>query len=360
MVLELYFMVKRKIDKNQSKLGIITLDSNIPQDHISRFVVDFIEEIYPILNIKESKKKKGRESLPIDSMLKLLVYAKIEHVESAKYIADMAKYHEIYRYVSDDIRPSERSVQRYRREYGCYFEVLVQMTLKKASDLKLTDFNHVAIDGTIKKAYNSNNNVISKKETQILLDYFNGLHISPEQLDKLHKPAQKILENKDMNIEDKIELLYDIETQFTFTGQDKIPVNDIEARFMKGKKGNFMIAYNIQSAVDYDTKLICAINVTQNPTDHYELPPIAERAIQNIKTTPKYISADTIYLNQISLSYLADKKIDGLIPSRKQSKEKIGKINENPYHKDNFEYNYESDAFKCPEGHYLHFFGQIY
>jgi hypothetical protein len=177
-------------------------------------------------------------------------------------------------------------------------------------------------------------------------------------LEKLHKPAQKIFENKDMDVEDKIELLYDIETQFTFTGQDKIPVNDIEARFMKGKKGNFMIAYNIQSAVDYDTKLICAINVTQNPTDHYELPPIAERAIRNIQTTPKYISADTIYLNQISLSYLADKKIDGLIPTRKQSKEKIGKLNENPYHKDHFDYDYELDAFKCPEGNYLHFFAK--
>ena len=220
-------MVKRKIDKNQSKLGIVTLDSNIPKDHISRFVVDFIDEVYPMLNIEEPKKKKGRESLPIDSMLKLLVYAKIEHVESAKYIADMARYHEIYRFVSDDVRPSERSVQRYRREYGCYFEVLVQMTLKKASDLKLTDFNHVAIDGTIKKAYNSNNNVITKKETQILLDYFNGLPVSQEKLDKLHKPAQKILKNKDMDVEDKIELLYDIETQFTFTGQDKIPVNGI-------------------------------------------------------------------------------------------------------------------------------------
>jgi hypothetical protein len=75
-----------------------------------------------------------------------------------------------------------------------------------------------------------------KKETQILLDYFNRLSISPEQPDKLHKPAQKILENKDMNVEDKIELLYDIKTQFTFIGQDKMPVNDIEARFMKGKK----------------------------------------------------------------------------------------------------------------------------
>lgn len=48
-----------------------------------------------------------------------------------------------------------------------------------------------------------------------------------------------------------------------------------------------MVAYNVQSAVDYDTKLICAINVTQNPTDHYELPQITERAIRNIQTTPK-------------------------------------------------------------------------
>ena len=39
-------MVKRKMNKNQSKLGIVTLDSNIPKDHISRFVVDFIDEVY--------------------------------------------------------------------------------------------------------------------------------------------------------------------------------------------------------------------------------------------------------------------------------------------------------------------------
>ena len=136
----------------------------------------------------------------------------------------------------------------------------------------------------------------------------------------------KILENKDIYVEDKIEPLYYIEIQFTFTGQDKIPVNNIESIFIKVKKGNFMIAYNIQSEVDYDTKLIYVINVTQTPTDHYELPPIVERAIKNIKTTPKYISVDTIYLNQISLSYLADKKIDRLIPTRKQTKEKNRKI----------------------------------
>ena len=57
------------------------------------------------------------------------------------------------------------------------------MTLKKASDLKLTDFNHVAVDGTVKKAYNSNNNVITKKETQLLLDYFIGLSVDFKKLE---------------------------------------------------------------------------------------------------------------------------------------------------------------------------------
>ena len=110
-------MVKRKLNKNQTKLGIKTLDWNVPANHISRFVVEFIEEVFPLLNIKEPKKKKGRDSLPVDSMLKLLIYAKIQHID---------------RYVCDDIRPSERSIQRYRRDYGHYFEVLLKMTLKKA------------------------------------------------------------------------------------------------------------------------------------------------------------------------------------------------------------------------------------
>ena len=50
-------MVKRKFDKNQTKLGIKTLDWNVPKDHISRFVVDFIEDVFPLLEIDETKKK---------------------------------------------------------------------------------------------------------------------------------------------------------------------------------------------------------------------------------------------------------------------------------------------------------------
>ena len=55
-------MVKRNLNNNQTKLGIRTLDWNVPANHISRFVVEFVEGVFPLLNIKEPKKKKGRDS----------------------------------------------------------------------------------------------------------------------------------------------------------------------------------------------------------------------------------------------------------------------------------------------------------
>ena len=79
-------MVSKKVNKNRAELGIRTHDFNVPRDYISRFVVEFIEECYPILGIKENKKKGGRPSYPPCSMLKLLVYAKIDHIESARVI----------------------------------------------------------------------------------------------------------------------------------------------------------------------------------------------------------------------------------------------------------------------------------
>lgn len=53
-------MVMKKINKNQTELGIRTYDFNVPGDHISRFVVDFVEECFPILGIKEKKKNKKK------------------------------------------------------------------------------------------------------------------------------------------------------------------------------------------------------------------------------------------------------------------------------------------------------------
>ena len=77
-----------------------------------------------------------------------------------------------------------------------------------------------------------------------------------------------------------------------------------------------------------------------------------------MRKVPKYMSADTIYLNQISLSYFINKGIDGLIPTRKQSKEKIGKLNSNQFHKDYFFYISDLDLFMYPAGQPIYFYNE--
>ena len=49
-------------------------------------------------------------------------------------------------------------------------EVLLKITLKKTL-WRFTEFNHVAIDGTIKKIHDFNN-TMPKKETQMVVDYY--------------------------------------------------------------------------------------------------------------------------------------------------------------------------------------------
>jgi len=62
-------MVIKKINKSQAELDIRTHDFNVLENHISRFVVEFIEECFPILGIKEKKKnKKKRRSTLLSSM----------------------------------------------------------------------------------------------------------------------------------------------------------------------------------------------------------------------------------------------------------------------------------------------------
>ena len=68
------------------------------------------------------------------------------------------------------------------------------------------------------------------------------------------------------------------------------------------------------------------------------------------------MSADTIYLSQISLSYFVNNGIEGLIPTRKQSKEKIGQLNPNQFHKDHFFYISDLDLFICPAEQPMYFY----
>jgi transposase len=133
-----------------------------------------MEEFMDEYGLTDGENKVGRSSYSPRSMLKLIVYAKTNHVTCSDVIADYALYHDVYKYVCDYITPSAKSIRRFKRDFKSIYNDILKKTLKKAEEEDLTSFNHIPVDGTIKKAYNNLHNIITEKETDLLLEYYNG------------------------------------------------------------------------------------------------------------------------------------------------------------------------------------------
>lgn len=98
---------------------------------------------------------------------------------------------------------------------------------------------------------------------------------------------------------------------------------------------------NIQTAVDTKSKLICAVKVTRRGIGHYQLPEIGQIALNHLPIKTTYMSADTDHHTQTSFNFLEKNQIQGLIPTRTQTRKTTGRKSENKFHKDNMEYDYK-------------------
>ena len=114
--------------------------------------------------------------------------------------------------------------------------------------------------------------------------------LSKKEIKKLRKSARKFLKNNKYNDDEKIEILFKWYDQLELTGQESLPLHDVDARWMKTKdKGQKYkkLAYNVQICTDNTSKLICGINVVQYPSDHYQIPDLLKQTIENLQSIPK-------------------------------------------------------------------------
>jgi hypothetical protein len=87
---------------------------------------------------------------------------------------------------------------------------------------------------------------------------------------------------------------------------------DPESRIMKSKEG-FVQAYNAQAAVDADTQIIVAHELTQCGSDQGQLVPLVEAIENNLGRKPERASADSGYCSEPNLEALVARGIDGYV-----------------------------------------------
>lgn len=366
----------------------------IPEDHICNLVVAVVDNVDVSDIEKKYRFQPGNSAYPRRMLLRLLVQAAIDSVWSSRNVDKLAHENVIYMYLAGNEKPDFRTLCNFRRENKELIEDVFKKTVIVAKTLGILQLGHLSTDGTKMKANASNNYTLSREEIEEIrwlidkgiaideeedrlygdrrgdelppeLNTQEKIHRKIEEIErsrgkKLRSAARKIIKQHacgDERQKKKImEKVGKAEEEIKKNGQKAVSLSDPESRFMENKKKRKELSYNPQITVDHGSGIIVANDVTQECVDREQLQPMIERTEENLGELPEGVkmSWDNGYYSGRNLRYLERRKLDGYIPDCKQAQEMKGKtLKDDPYSKDNFEYDEENDCFICPQDEVL-------
>lgn len=346
MILNNYILSdkSREIEEMEDEFQLMYLASTI------------VDGTFNFFKIERKISNVGKPPFDLKDMIKLIFYGYINKITSTVKLAYNAKYNHLYNLISHAIEPSDRTIRDYCKYFQSIYQLIMSFILIVASRIGLTDFEHIAIDGTIKNAYNSSFNIIKEKDISLLIKHYMVEELTKDEIKQLRRTARKFLDNKSKTDEEKVEILFYWWQLLDYSGQVSLALNDYDARLMKVKDNGQKypkFSFNIQLGTDTKSKLICGVNAVQNPTDHYQIPALMNQILVNLQIKPTKISADTIYSTLANLQYLEELDITALIPTKQQNRKNSGNLPDNPFAIDYFVFNEYKNVFICPNNEEL-------
>jgi len=337
----------------------------LPQGHLSYFVFDTVEAL-DLAAFYKRYEGDGRRNQPYDPrmMLKVLIYAYATGTFSSRKIARKLEEDVAYRMLGADNFPAHRTIAEFRLQHLKEFQDLFMQVVRIAREVGLVKLGTIAIDGTKIKANASKHKAMShghmlkeekrlqqeiddltKRAGQQDLDEdglygaeFRGdelpaeLSRRNERLAKI-KAARERLEARQAE-EDRSAGRTPDDDENRPEGKrgpdfkrkfgevpDKKQENftDPESRIMKTPNG-FQQCYNAQTAVDGESLLIVALEVTNNAGDVERLEPMLDAVEAMVGEQSKCVLADAGYRSETNLRMLEAREIDGYVALGREGK----------------------------------------
>ena len=320
------------------------------------FASTIVDGTFNFFKIERKVSNVGKPPFDLKDMIKLIFYGYINKITSTVALSYNARYNMLYNIISNGLEPSDRTIRDYCKYFQQIYQLIISFILIVANRIGLTDYEHIAIDGTIKKAYNSPFNIIKEKDISLLIKHYMVQKLTKDEIKKLRRTARKFLNDRSKTNEEKVNILFHWWHLLDYSGQTSLALNDHDARLMKTKDNGQKypkFSLNIQLGTDTKSKLICGVNAVQNPTDPYQIPALMNQILTNLNSKPKTISADTIYLTLANLNYLDNLDISALIPTSQQNRKNSNNLPENLFAIDYFVFDEYKNVFICPENQEL-------
>ena len=357
-------MPLRQFSRQQAWLLPPTIGELIPDDHPARFVATFIDTIdrsaLGELGIGLEGEALGAPAYHPKALLSVWLYGFMTGVRSSRKLEAACRDQVPYLWLTGWQHPDHNTLWRFYRAHRQHMRNLLKYTVAIAMETGLIDLAVQAVDGTKIPANAARDRNYDATELQRLLDRTDAAIADMETQNELGEdaPPPRIPEE----LQPAQTLRKKIQDAISHLEQNKnlkrINLTDKDAQLMKGRD-RIVTGYNAQAMVSplaIDTAnrggmLITAADVVNTASDSKQLIPMLEQAEELTGKRVSVTLADGGYHTGSNLE--AGQQRGQTLVMAERYKDSL----KDPYFKDQFIYNAETDSYLCPKGHYLHFRG---
>jgi len=353
-----------------------SLDEWLPKNHVVYFLSDVVDQL-DLSKIEQSYGKELRGQPPYHPamMVKVLLYAYCVGLYSSRKIERALQENVAFRVLAANNQPDFRTISDFRKRHLEALGDLFEQVLRVCQEAGLVKLGHVALDGTKIKANASRHKAMSyqrmqeeekrlKAEIQELLKRAEKADADedrkygadrrgdelPEELRRREARLEKIREamaalekearrragmekSPDQEAAEPAAAKSDDDPEPEPDGSGSGPgrkrgkgvpkpkaqrnFTDPDSRIMKGSEKQFLQGYNAQIAVDSDSQIIVAADVTNQAADAPHLIAMISQVATNTGRRPEEVSADAGYYSDANVSWLLEHKVNPYIPPDK-------------------------------------------
>ena len=334
------------------------LDDFIGEDNPVRVVDAFVDElnlaalgfagVLPAVT--------GRPAYHPGALLKIYIYGYLNRVQSSRRLERECQRNVELMWLTGRLTPDFKTIADFRRDNGPGIRNACSQFVAVCRKLKLLADGVVAVDGSKFKAVNNRDRNFTKGKIASSIAHLEAdveryitemVRIDRQEEGAARAEKVEHLSRRYGRIRQEIARLKEMDQALADAPDGQISLTDPDARAMAtSARHSGLVGYNVQSAVDTETHLIVAHEVTNQGFDREQLSPMAIAAKAALGRDDLHAIADKGYFSGPEILACHEAGITTTVPRPATS----GNAAKGMYVKADFVYDADRDVYVCPAG----------
>jgi transposase len=326
----------KKPDRHQSFWRPQIIDQLIPIEHRARAIVAMVgrldlSEFYAA--IKSRGEEPGRPATDPAMLIALWLFAISEGLGNGRQLERLCERDDAYRWICGGVQVNYHTLTDFRVDHRKALDELFTQVLGVLMHAGTIKLRRVSQDGVRVRAHAGAASFQGRrglrkclaaakeqvKRTRQLLD-----KDDPTRTDKQRRAAARAAHEQEASVEKALKTLKEVQAEAKTEKQAKkarISPTDPEARRMRMSDNGFRPAYNVQFAVDTDSRVIVGVGVTNSGSDANQINPMLREVERRVGRVPKQWLVDGGYVNleEIEAAGRAGVEVLAPLPTRKNT-----------------------------------------